>query len=75
MNKKIKEGFLIALATVIKKDPATSIRKNAYELKVHKKTVRTAIKEDIRADLNPFDYAIWGVLEKNANFNKKNWFA
>ena len=44
LKNKRKEGFLIALATVIKKDLTTSIRKRAYELKVHKKTVRTAIK-------------------------------
>ena len=29
-----------------------SIRKYANELKVHKKTVKTAIKQDLRSDLN-----------------------
>ena len=48
----------------IKKDPTMLIRKHANELKV-KKTVRTAIKQDLSPDLNPPDYAIWGVLEKN----------
>ncbi len=43
--KKRKEGFLTAFATVIKKGPTTSIRKHANELKVHQKTVRTAIKD------------------------------
>ena len=33
LNKTRKEGFLTALATVIKKDPATSKRKLANELK------------------------------------------
>ena len=37
-KKNEKKAFLTALATVIKKDPTTSIRKNANELKVHKKT-------------------------------------
>ena len=40
----------------------TSIRKYANELKVHKKTVRTAIKQDFN-----FLYAIWGVLENKTN--------
>ena len=37
LNQKIKEGFLNALTIVIKNDPETSLRKQAYELKVHKK--------------------------------------
>ena len=37
-TKKQKEGFLTALATTIKKDPITSIRKYANELEVHEKT-------------------------------------
>ena len=37
MEQKTK-GFLTVLATVIKKDPTTSIRKHADELKVHEKT-------------------------------------
>ena len=40
IEKKERKGFLIALAWTIKKDPTRSIRKYAYELKVHKKTVR-----------------------------------
>ena len=58
-NKQMqrKEGILIALATTIKKDPTTSIRKH-FELKVHEKTVRTAIKQDLSPGLNRFDYAI-----------------
>ena len=58
LNKKRKEGFLTALTSVIKKDPTTSIRKHANELKVHEKTVRTAIKQDLSPDHNPLDYAI-----------------
>ena len=49
---------------MIKKDPTTSIRKHANELKVHEKTVRTAIKHDLNPDHNPLDYAIWGILVK-----------
>ena len=65
LNEKWKEGFLTALAMVIRKDPTTSIRKHANELKVHEKTVRTAIKQDLSPDHNPLDYTILGVLEKN----------
>ena len=36
-------------------------------MKVHEKTVRTAIKKDLSADLNPLEYAIWGVLENKSN--------
>ena len=36
-------------------------------LKVHEKTVRTAIKQDLIPDLNPLYYAIWGVLENKTN--------
>ena len=50
-NKNQKEGFLTSLATAIKKDPTTPIRNQANELKVHKKTVRTVIKEDLSSDL------------------------
>ena len=41
-----------------KKDFTMSIRKHANKLKVHEKTVRTAIKEDLSPDLNLFDYGI-----------------
>ena len=54
-TKKWKEGILTALATVIKKDRTTSIRKHDNELKVHKKTVRTAIKQDLNPDINLLD--------------------
>ena len=40
---------------------------HANGLKVHKKTVRTAIKQDLSPDLNSLDYTIWGgggVLKK-----------
>ena len=43
LNKKRKEGFLTALTMAIKKDPTTSTRKHTNELKVHEKTVRTAV--------------------------------
>ena len=52
---------------MIKKDPTKSIRKHANELKVHEKTVRTAIKQDLSRDLNPFDCTIWGILENKTN--------
>ena len=50
----------------INKEPTTSIRKHANELKVHEKTVKTAIKKNLRPDHNPLDYTIWGILEKKA---------
>ena len=37
IEQKTKEGFLTALATAIKKDPTTSIRKHANELKSMRK--------------------------------------
>ena len=61
IEQKRKEGFLTALATAFK-DFTASIRKHANELKVHEKTVRTAIKQDLSPDLNPLDYATWGLL-------------
>ena len=36
-------------------------------LKVHEKTVRTAIRQDLSPDLNPLDSTIWGVLENKTN--------
>ena len=60
LHRKPKEGFLTALATVIKIDSTTSIRKQANELKVHEKTVRTAIKQDLNLDLILTDDAMWG---------------
>ena len=29
--------------------------------------MKTAIKQDLRPDLNPLDYAIWGILENKTN--------
>ena len=52
------------MATAIKKNPTMLIRKHAYELKVHDKTVWTAIKQDSSLDL---DYDIWGVSENRTN--------
>ena len=52
------EGFLTALTTVIKQDYTTSVRKHVNELKVHEKTKRIAIRQDLTPDLNFFDYAI-----------------
>ena len=66
-EKKWKEGFLTALATAIKKDPSTSIKKHTNDLKVHEKTVRTATKPDLSPDLNSLVYAIWGILENKTN--------
>ena len=37
------------------------------KLKVHQKTVRTAIKQNLSPDLNPLDYPVWGVLENKTN--------
>ena len=45
LNQKRKEGFSTALATVIKKDPTTLIRKYANESVVHEKIVKIAIKD------------------------------
>ena len=67
LNEKWKEAFLTAFAMAIKKDLTTSIRKYANESKVHKKTVRIVIKQDLCLDLNPFDYAIWSSLENRTN--------
>ena len=52
----------------IKKDPWSSIRKHANELKVLEKSVKTTIKQDLSPDFNSLDYTIWGVLENK----KKN---
>ena len=64
IKQKQKEGFLTTLVVAIKKDSTTSIRKHVYELRVHEKNVRTAIKQDLSLDRNPLEYAIWYVLEK-----------
>ena len=70
IEPKRKQGLLTAFATVIKKDPTTSIRMFADELKVHEKTVKTAIKQRLSPDFNPLDYTIWGILD---NKKKKKW--
>ena len=57
---------------MVKKDPTTSIRKHANELKVHEKTMKTSIKQDLSPDFNPLDYAIWGVLENKTNTSYPN---
>ena len=67
LNKKRIEGFLTAPATAIEKDPTASIRKHVNELKVHEKTMRTAIEQHLSRDFNPLDYAIWSLLENKIN--------
>ena len=45
-------------------------------LKFTKENVKTAIKEDLYPNHNPFDYAIWVVLEnekKNATAIEEEW--
>ena len=70
LNKK-QEGFLTALASPIKKDPTLSIRKHANELKIHEKTVWTAIKQDLSPDLK-----LLIIRKQNkCNFQSKYWFA
>ena len=63
LSKNRNKSFLTALAIVTKKDPTTSVRKHPNGLKVHEKTMRTSIKQDLNPDHNPHDYTIWGVLE------------
>ena len=36
-------------------------------MKIHEKTVRTAIKLDLSPDFKPLDYVTWGVLENKTN--------
>ena len=52
---------------MIKKDPTTSIRKHANELRVHDKTVKTIIKRDLSPNINSVDYAIWSILKNKIN--------
>ena len=54
VSKKLKEDFLTALATVIKKDPTTTLKKRVNELKVHENTVGTAINKISAQTLTPF---------------------
>ena len=53
-NPPQKKRFLTAPAVVIKKDPTSSIKKHANELKDHGETMKTAIKQNLSPDLNPF---------------------
>ena len=69
--KKRKENFLNVLTSAIKKDPTTLIRMHANELKIHEKTVRTVIKQDLSPDRNLLDYVTWGVLEKKTQKKQK----
>ena len=64
--KKWKEGFLTALATAIKKDPTTSEKKCANELKVNEKSVRTVMKQHLSPDSAPW-LCLWGDLENKTN--------
>ena len=66
-NQKRKKNFWAALASVIQKDPTKSVRMQANEVKVHEKTMRIAIKYHLWPELNPLDYAIWGILENKTN--------
>jgi hypothetical protein len=47
VNKKRNRDFVNALKTKIAKDPTTSMRKIAAELKVDPKTIRTAVHDDL----------------------------
>ena len=67
LNQKGKKFFLIALATAIKKETTSSIRKDATELKVNTKTIRTANKYDFSQDFNSLVYAIWAIFENKTN--------
>ena len=62
-NEQKKKDVLTALATSIKKGPTMSIRKYPKELKVHEKTVWTAIKQDVSQDINPL-ITFYGVFKK-----------
>ena len=67
IEQKRNDNFLTATATVIKKNSTKSRRKHSNDLKVHEKTVRTAIKQDLNLDLNFLAYAIWSALKDKAN--------
>ena len=45
--------FFNALATIIKNDLKTTIRKHVNVLKVPEETMRTVIKHDVDPDINP----------------------
>ena len=63
------ENSLTALAPAINKDLTTPTRKHGNELETHEKTLKTAIKEDLKPDLNhtSLDYDLWGILENKSN--------
>ena len=67
IEPKQKEGFLTVITTTIKKDPTTLIRKHKNELKVLKKTVKTAIKQDLSPDHNPTLIMLCDVSENKTN--------
>ena len=64
LKENEKKVFLTALATVIKKDPTTSIRKHANELSVKEKTVKTAIKQDFKQNKCNFPSKYWEEWNK-----------
>ena len=47
----------------INKDPTTSKRNQAKEWKVHEKSFKKAMKQELSPDPNSLKYAKWGVLE------------
>ena len=75
LNKKRNGGFWTALATVIKKNLTTSIRKHDNELNVHKNAVRTAIKTRFKQRLTPL-LTLYEAFskQKKRNFPFKYWF-
>ena len=50
-----------------KKDPKMLIRKLANDLKVHKKTMKATIKQDLSPKIYSLDDAMWGNLENKTN--------
>ncbi|XP_014784635.1 uncharacterized protein LOC106879525 [Octopus bimaculoides] len=52
INKKRTKAFIKALKSKILKDPAKSMRKMAIELEVDNKTIRNAVKYDLRLKSN-----------------------
>ena len=58
-KKRRKEGFLTALATVIKTAPQSQKENMLMNWKSTKKTVRIVIKQDSSPDLKPLDYRIY----------------
>ena len=52
---------------LIKKDNTASIRKSADELKVHEKTVKLTIKQDLSPEICLLDYTLLVILENKTN--------